>query len=80
VFEIRHIFPIEVSMGRMGDGLVKRMGADADAPPAQVEFSHVDGVESGIPRIAPLGQDVFLGDGVAVQGIFRHIPLPGTTF
>jgi hypothetical protein len=47
-------------VGRMGDGFKKRMGTDTDTPPAQIEFPHVDGVETGVPRIPSFGKDIFL--------------------
>ena len=76
VGKVRHPFAIEVAVGRMGDGLIKGMGANADASPAQVEFPHVDGVESRIPGIPAPGQDVLIRNGIAVEGIFGHISLP----
>ncbi len=51
------------------------MGADADAGPAQVEFTHVDGVEGVVPGILAHGKNVRLGNGVIVEGILGHIAL-----
>ena len=59
----------------MADGFIESMRADADGGPSEIEFSHIDGVQGRIPGLLATGEDIVIGDGIAVKGILGHIIL-----
>ncbi len=73
--EFGDVFPEEPPVGRMIDGLIKRVGTDADGGPAQVVLADVDRVERRVPGFPTFLQDVALRDGIIVEGEIGHVGL-----
>ena len=73
--EVGDVHAVQTAVGRVVDGLVEGVGADADGRPAEVVLADVDRVEGGVPGVPARGQDVGLGDRVVAQGVLGDIGL-----
>ena len=79
VAEVGDQTAVELTVTGVVDGLVERVGADADGCPAQVVLADVDGVQRGVEGAHAAVQQVGLGDreAAAVDGVDRALPEPG---
>ena len=74
---ITDVDPVEDAVGGMGNGLVETALGHSDGCRPDIELADVHRIKRRIPSVGAAGKDVFLGDGIVVEGEVGDVLLMG---